>query len=422
MRHNAEPQWRSETGSPVFQVIVFLAAFAIVVSRRPDAVFNAQFYAEDGMVWFPQAYRFGLQSFIMPEAGYVHVFIRIVSLITLLVPFSLAPLVMNLCAIAVQILPVNIFLSTRFSNISTNTRLCASLLYLVVPNCWEIHANITNVQWHLVLLASLILLAPPENGWRRRIFDWGVLFITSLSSPLALLLVPMSCLLWWKRRKKSSGLRLAVLAPGAIVELFVALLSNTRQAAPNGPSIARLIRILGGNVFLSTITGWQTQSSFANGDSLLLIDAIAAATGSAVVLYAFFRAPFEIKVFVLFSFAALALGLARPLAGPPGLPQWEYLCDPSRGNRYVFLPMLGFLTAVLWAAAGTAPVSRVLRYGAVAFLLLLSVGIFRDWSCPPFYDYHFPKYAERFEHAPPGTRVSFLINPFPGMKMTLVKH
>jgi hypothetical protein len=30
-----------------FQLFVFLAAFIIVVSRRPDAVLNAQFFAED---------------------------------------------------------------------------------------------------------------------------------------------------------------------------------------------------------------------------------------------------------------------------------------------------------------------------------------------------------------------------------------
>jgi hypothetical protein len=408
-------------GGLAFQIIIFLAAFVIVVSRRPDAVFNAQFYAEDGMVWFPQAYQFGLQSFVIPCQGYLHSFIRIVALISILFPFSLAPLVMNLFAIAVQILPVNIFLSSRFSHMNLYIRLLGSFVYLAMPNSWEIHANITNVQWHLVLLACLLLLAPPENGKRWRIFDWSVLILTSLSSPIAILLVPVAGVLWWKRRRKSSALGLALLAPGAIVQFLIALLSHTRYAEPNGPTLYRLVRILGGNVFLSVIFGWQTQGLFTNINGVLLIDVLAMVVGLTVVLCVLCYVPFEIKVFILFSFAVLVLSLAHPLAGPAGCPQWEYLCDLSRGNRYYFFPMLAFLVGLFWAASN-AGIAREYRYGAVALLLLLSFGIFHDWSCQPFQDYHFQKYAEQFEHAPPGTTISFLINPFPGMKMVITKH
>jgi hypothetical protein len=33
------------------QVCIFMTAFAILISRRPDALFNAQFWAEDGKYW-----------------------------------------------------------------------------------------------------------------------------------------------------------------------------------------------------------------------------------------------------------------------------------------------------------------------------------------------------------------------------------
>jgi len=405
-------------GDIAFQVMVFLAAFAIIASRRPDAVLNAQFYAEDGMAWYPDAYRFGLHSYLMPVAGYVHALIRSVALLSLLFPFSLAPLVMNFSAIVVQILPVNVFLLSRFSQIPLNTRLLGSLLYVVVPNSWEIDANLTNVQWHLVLVACLLLLALPERRRAWQIFDAAVLVLTSFSSPIAILLVPVAAALWWKRRQGWSALSFALLIPGALVEGLIALFSHTRQLAPNGATFERLIRILGGQVFFSGLFGMTAQDWFTP-HGLFLIDAISTVVGLAVVLYALRYAPIELKVFLVFSLAAFALGLARPLAGPPNLPQWEYLCVPGRGNRYYFLPMLGFLASLLWMAARAASPMK-LRYCAIGLLLLLPIGIFQDWHYPAFEDLDFPRYAAQFEQASPGTKIKIPINP--GMTMEITKR
>lgn len=34
------------------QLAVFCITCVLIVSHRPDAVWNAQFYAEDGVIWF----------------------------------------------------------------------------------------------------------------------------------------------------------------------------------------------------------------------------------------------------------------------------------------------------------------------------------------------------------------------------------
>ena len=38
---------------------LFLLACAILVTQRPEAIFQAQFYAEDGPAWFADAYNSG---------------------------------------------------------------------------------------------------------------------------------------------------------------------------------------------------------------------------------------------------------------------------------------------------------------------------------------------------------------------------
>src|SRR6185437_16127052 len=105
--------------SPIFHLLVVLVGFLIIFSRRPDAILNAQFWAEEGQRWYADAYHFGIRCLLVPDelGGYFHSVSRLSALTALIFPFSMAPLVMNLFAIAIQILPASIFLSSRFSNI-----------------------------------------------------------------------------------------------------------------------------------------------------------------------------------------------------------------------------------------------------------------------------------------------------------------
>src|SRR5438067_5996611 len=146
-----------------FHLTISAIAFFIVCSRRPDAVLNPQFYAEDGAFFFRDAYQFGLHSLLLPYSGYFQTVVRVIALIARLFPFAWAPLVMNLTAVTIQVLPLNVFLSSRFSKIAFPIRMLAGFIYLGIPNSFEIDANVTNAHWHLALLGCLILLASPSS-------------------------------------------------------------------------------------------------------------------------------------------------------------------------------------------------------------------------------------------------------------------
>ncbi|MGA9966618.1 MAG: hypothetical protein WBQ10_15585 [Terriglobales bacterium] len=399
------------------QAIVFLISFLIVWSRRPDAILNAQFFAEDGAVFYRAAYEMGFRSFPVIYGGYVHLLLRLVAMLALLVPFSLAPLVMNLCAIVVQILPVNIFLSSRFSYIGLGVRLLGSFLYLALPNSYEIHANITNGQWHLTLAACLLLLAQPASNIAWKIFDVTVMVLTSFSSPMGILLLPIAAALWWKRRNRWSAVSLAALLPGVLVETLTTILSQSRQP-PNGVTFERFLGIIGGQVFFSGLFGMNTAASYTP-QGLFPYAVAAALVGGAAVIYAFFSAPLELRAFLAFSFAVLVLGIARPQAGLPEQLDWGVFLIPGACNRYYFLPMLAFLASLLWIVASSHS-ARMLRYIAIAILLLLPIGISKDWRYAAFGDYHFQQYADSLESAPSGTKLVIPINP--GWKMELTKR
>ena len=65
--------------------------------------------------------------------------------------------------------------------------------------------------------------------------------------------------------------------------------------------------------------------------------------------------------------------------------------------------------------------ARALRWPALAILLLLPIGIFRDWRYPRYVDYNFPSFVDGFKQSAPGTKFTILINP-PGWEMHLIKH
>src|SRR5258708_1849115 len=194
----------------------------------------------------------------MRYGGYLSTLLRLVGLLAQLVPFGLAPLVMNLCAIGIQMICVSLFLSARFKAISYNVRVFASLLYLAIPNAFEIHANTTNIQWHLALLAFLVLVSQAEAAKAWRYFDYAVLFFALVDGPLGILLVPVAAASLWLRRDKRTAFALGVMIPFAVVQSLFILFSNSRRPAPNGASLERLTGILGGQVFLSAIFGLRT--------------------------------------------------------------------------------------------------------------------------------------------------------------------
>jgi len=404
---------------PIIHIAFFASSFLILFSRRPDAILNPQFYAEDGTYWYADAYHFGLRCLFMPEAGYLHTVPRLVALFTLLFPLAVAPLIMNICALFVQILPVSLFLSARFRSIPLPIRLLGSFLYLALPNSAEIHANTTNIQWHLALLVLLVLLAPDESSRLWRLVDFPALFLVSLDGPLGIFIVPVAAVLLAKRKNVQSGVYLAVLLPGVIVQSCTVLLSHTRNLGSNGATLARFVSILGRQIFLGPLLGTGTLiASVRHGGPPLAIEIIATAVGLAILFYALYRGPLALKLFISFAAVLFTACLARPLASDPG-EQWEIMMVPTHFTRYYFFPMLAFVAALVWLVQPFQ--ARALRWPALAILLLLPIGIFRDWRYPRYVDYNFPSFVDSFKHSATGTKFTILINP-PGWEMHLIKH
>src|SRR6516162_3158669 len=197
----------------LLQLLIFLVAFSVLVLRLPDAITNAQFYAEDGKYWYAEAYNFGWRCLLIPVGGYLNTISRLIGMFSLLFPMVRAPLVMNVCALAAGTLPVNVFLSSRFHQIPLKIRVFGCALFLALPNAFEVHAVTTNIQWHLALVGLLILLGKQDTRLRWRIFDFLVYALLVLDGPLGILLIPIAAILRWIRKDSRYNLALIALIP-----------------------------------------------------------------------------------------------------------------------------------------------------------------------------------------------------------------
>jgi hypothetical protein len=393
------------------QATAFLVACAALISRRPDAILHPQFWAEDGHVWFAEAYNLGWgHALFRTYAGYFQTLPRLGAALAQLVPLAFAPLAMNLIAVAVQALPVSLLLSSRSSAWgSLRYRALMAAIYLALPNMREIGAILTNSQWVLALAAFLVLAALTPKTIAGKVFDAFVLLLCGLTGPFCVFLFPIAVWIAWRRRDAWRWAESGILAAACLIQAWALLVMDRagRADAALGAGPALLTRIVGGHVFLGTLLGGNQLASYA-GAAIFLLLLGAAIVGATIVALCFTRTTVEMKLLLLFCFAIFGAALISPESYPdPGLTRWQSLAAAG-GVRYWFLPSLAFAWSLLWCAHSR---STVLKRVSAVLLFLMCFGIVRDWELPAFANLHFAEEAKRFEAAPSGTAVVIPENP-----------
>ena len=399
-----------------WQAVVFVATLMAIFTRLPGTLLHPQFFAEDGWVWYQQAYNLGaLRTLGTTQAGYLQTLPRLTAGITLLFPMQWAPFLMNLAGATIQVLPVTALLSRRCTPWgSLPIRILMALLYVVIPNAPEVHIVMTNAMWHLAVLQVLLAFSVSPLSWWGRVFDLLVFGVGSVSGPFCMLLFPLVAIYYWVRRQNWTLVVLGLLSAGVILQFFC-LAHSVRGAAaqPLGVSALSLLRIVAGNIFVNSMTG-------SGGAYLPLWLLVTAAIGGfAIVVFAWQSSPLALRLFIAFTAFALAASLRDPLI-TGSTTRWEELAEVA-GIRYWFLPSLMFLWAAAWCAWRGERVW--VQYAGLAVLLLTTVGIVRKWSYPPLLpETHFSADVERFKNLKAGEHMAFSVYDPLGRKMELIKH
>jgi hypothetical protein len=414
---------------------VFLASFIILYLRDPGALINAQFWAEDGAVWFQDAYNshFSVFTIFEPYAGYLGVFPRLVATLSWFVGMSNAPLLFSTVALLVQTLPVVYLWSKRCNRIVPNTyaRLIITVFYLTLPYMTEIHATPTNSQWFLAIVSFILLFSVPAKSLLLRVLDNLILGISILSGPFGLFLTPIALTEYVLNKKDRPRLKpkLAIVAIAtaiqAIVILYIIIFGNEpRGSAAIGLSITNLIDIVGGQIFGSGLYGQQSFTFFVSKPWIATVVAI---LGLQLMIFALIRGPKILKYFIVYSGAVVVSALLSPPAGSvtsEGGTYWGLLSEVvGMGGRYYFLLHLALVATLVWIIFSN---SHIFLKGTACIILVSSmiIGVRADFKILPWtdHDYAYKSYARKFDKLQPGQRIDIPISPGGIWKIELQKH
>lgn len=400
---------------------VFLLAFVVIVSRRPDAIFHAQFYAEDGHFWFAEAYNLGWWPALFHTfGGYFQPLPRLVASLALLAPLSTVPLLFNLIAILFRVVPVNLLLIPRSSTWgSLRFRVLLAAMYLVLPNCNEVSYGLTNAQWPLALSAFLLLVAPTPGSNAGRLSDFLIMLLCGATGPFCIFLLPIAIFLAWKHRDYWRRVPVVIFTVCCMVQswamLFLAPAARAHRTLGASPQL--LGRLLASQVYLSTLLGSNGLSA-RPGFWFTFILVCVAIGATAFVVICSLQLPLEMKLFLIFATAVSAAGLMNPFEWDhPTVSIWNVYAGVP-GLRYWFYLTLAFAWVLLFGSRSLiAPVKVV----ATTLLCLMCFGIVRDWHHRTLNETNFAESVKYFEAAPAGAIVTISEQPL-GWNMKLVKH
>lgn len=402
---------------------VGVVGLAITFLRCPVTIRHPELFAEDGLVWFASAYQQGpFHPLLEAHTGYLQTFPRLVADAGLLVPMRWLPLLFMLVAVAVQVMPAALVASRRFATLlpSFPVRLLLALAYLLIPNSMEVNANLTNAQWHLGLLAFMVVIAD-DAGWWWRAFDVAVVVLSGLTGPFVLVVAPIALVVLLVRKRPWTRVLAAILCAEAVIQAVTLLVSPRGKFGPLGITWDRLAELIGGQVVGGTVFGLPAAEA---GHVLAmdpLVDALLMVGGGLIFAAALRWGSMELRLFNVFALAVLASSLMSPVASLTG-PQWQALVG-AFGVRYWFFPAMALVVDLIWLAGQVRHWRAIpAGFGVVALVVVAAFGVRSSFEYPALEPRpNWPAEVHAFDAAKVGQQFTFDIIP-DGWTFTVVKN
>jgi len=414
-----------------------LIVFAILLGRRPDAVFRAQFWAEDGAVFFVDQLREGFwHAVATPYSGYLHVVPRILAAAFSGLKIQTLPAAYGISSITIAAFCCGAFSWPRFRCLISSdlVRALCCLLMAALPTGSELIGSITNLQWFLAPVAILLAFSTPEAGQRKpeALAIVALLVLIALSTPGLFVVLP---LFLWQLAVKRGWARWNSLALvlGLGVEMLEVLHTKAGggkqhwnfdsvliSTVASGTAKCVLTPVLGGAFLLQ-----ESAKSFVASMLLALLTGL-----TLLCLFCMTLPAWRQRLIVL---SAAYIGVASLAVVMGGRNFAEAFLVPKdiphiQGERYYFLGCCVFIFLAAFAADFfMARITHPLlnKFPALALLLLFSFGSVRNFHTPPLVDLSWPAYASEIEkwnqlqrNKQPVTPLHIPLNP-PPVSMTL---
>lgn len=419
----------------LYRLGVLVISVYIIIARRPDAITNPQFWAEDGARWYADAYNYRespLKPYIIPDAGYLQTLSRLVANFSMMFPLEQGPLILNISSLVVQIIPVLIVLFDKRSKSLFKNHLHAFvfiLAYLLVPNTSEIHGNITNAQWFLAFASLLTILKTPSDSRIVNIFDVILVSLSCLSGPFALFLLPIAILNYFSGEKSVKTSRWITICTVTSLTQLIFIFTNGVDRITQSQTfvMAELFEIVNKQVVWGAIggpfgIGWISAKTQHEGIFFIFTTVL----GLGLWVYAFVKGSRILRYISIYAWLLFLVSILIPTATATNNNSlWAVLANTS-GLRYWLVPMLAFLytlTSVIWSKH-IVPIAKLL---SLSFLLIMTFFTMRyakdnkGIHYPAFPDLNYSSYISEFKTNTTLKKITIPIVP-KGWYMTLEKR
>jgi hypothetical protein len=256
--------WREVISRPIALWVAGLLFGGVLFLRCPATILHAEFWAEDGVIWYADAYAAAWHSLFFPQNGYLQTISRLIALLAQPFPLVWAPTLFAVAAVVFQTLTAVFIVSARMSTVwpSTPARFLFAFIYVALPNCFETHANLTNVQWHLSILAFFVLVSAPAESRLGKAGDLVALALSGLSGPFCIFLLPVA--IWQLRVDYSTGQlhRTCIVAITSMIQggFLLTAVAGSRSAAGLGACVGNLAHIVVVQILLGALLGSRVMS------------------------------------------------------------------------------------------------------------------------------------------------------------------
>jgi hypothetical protein len=373
--------------------------FLLLFLKRPDALLAAQFFAEDGRIFFHDQLLFGAgEAFLLPYAGYLLFVPRTVAMLGSLFPIEAAPTIYNAAALLIAACCCAVFCLPAFRWIiaSDALRFAVCCLIATALDSGELSGTITQIQWYLQLAGILLVLYYSREEFPHKVWVDALLavflLVISLSVPLMILVAPAAVWMVLRARGTAKIPAVALLA-GVAVQLYVyanagmgrgqSVLFNFREVIPSTGVYLAFRPVLGSLMGRAPAAALSARGTFI--PSLLV--------GIAVLLWltwlwrkADSQTRWNVRGCLYFAVASAMLAV-----GARNLPRSSQAITFG-GERYFYLASccLVLLVAITFERFAWNPWVKV-----AALAVIFAAGLWGNFKVPAYADFHWDLYCER---------------------------
>lgn len=195
---------------------ILLACLVILVVRASDTVFNPQFWAEDGPVYFMTARIQGARSLLRPYEANTYLIHRAIAYAGSFAPVRYAPAFYAYATLALTLMVLAYIARSR---IQARYRGWMAIAAVCVPSTGEVFLRFNNLHWFLGLAMLVMAVAADPRTRLGKILEPAALICMALDGPLVFLFAPLFVIRAIRYRTRYSLVLVAIVGAAVIWQM-----------------------------------------------------------------------------------------------------------------------------------------------------------------------------------------------------------